>query len=575
MGIKTYVQFPENYDLEGFGYKLRSYTDTYLDGVFAGETRIFHVMPMLKIHLHGHFAGELEPNGDARYVYIFSIIAILILLIACCNYINLSTAQSSLRAAEVGLRKVIGAGRKSLLFQFLGESLALTVLATALAVGAALLLLPAMNALVGREMSFAIFKKSDYAFLLALPLFTAALAGGYPALYLSSLQPAKTLKNTLTFSGNERGGLRNTLVIVQFSIAIAMIVATLVIARQMHFIKNRDLGFAHTNVLMIPLPGDSDAHYAVYKRELLSHHLITAATIAHSPIHAPSFAVAGWEGKNSDELVKIYLGNVDYGYIDFYDLEIVQGRNFSRTMPTDSAAFILNEKAIETYGIENPIGKRFSAWSFEGPIIGIIKDYHFTSLQLPIAPLALSIAVNSAGILAIKATGDVKNLTEVIAYSETAFKKVFPGIPFEYTFLDEDIGAMYKAERKLGELFNIFTLFAIIISCLGLYGLVLFLARRKTKEIGIRKVLGASAAHISYLLTVELLKWIAVAAAIGAPFAWILMKGWLRNYAYKVPLSPDIFALAVGIALIIALLTVSYNAMRSALANPVDSLRNE
>jgi len=575
-GNSTYVRFRDNYNIEEFKEKLPEFSKNYLTGIFGQEEREFYITPMTGIHLSGKINGEFEPKGDMKYIYIFSAVALFVLLIACFNYINLSTAQSIKRAREVGLRKVVGANRNNIINQFLGESFFITVAAMIFSVILVELLLPIFNSLTGRELAFKLF--SDYkliVFLVSITIAGAFLSGCYPAFYLSSFQPVKTLKGLSLPGSNKNLTLRNLLVVLQFVISIIMIISTVVVYRQMDFISNRNLGFNQEHIINISLADGYDENYMTFKNELLKYHGIEDATISHRPIRAPSFAVANWEGKEGDNLVKISLANVDYNFIDFYGIDITEGRKFSEKMRTDSTAFILNETAVKTFGIDDPIGKKFMAWSFEGTIIGIMKDYHFTSLHLPIPPLALNPTINPSGTLSLKVNTASAGLQEVLSFIEGRYKQFFPGYPFEFSFLDDEVDNMYRTEKRLGTVFNYFTFIAIFITCLGLYGLVLFIAEQRTREIGIRKVLGASEKGIVLLLSKDFIKNIFIASAVSFPLGWGIMNKWLSNFAYRISIGIETFVLALLITVIIAFISTGYRSLKAAAANPVESIRYE
>jgi len=575
-GNSTYVRFRDNYNIEEFKEKLPEFSKNYLTGIFGQEEREFYITPMTGIHLSGKINGEFEPKGDMKYIYIFSAVALFVLLIACFNYINLSTAQSIKRAREVGLRKVVGANRNNIINQFLGESFFITVAAMIFSVILVELLLPIFNSLTGRELAFKLF--SDYkliVFLVSITIAGAFLSGCYPAFYLSSFQPVRILKGLSLSTTDKNITLRNLLVILQFIISIIMIISTVVVYRQMNFIRNQNLGFQKEHIINISLAEEYDKSYITFKNELLTYHGIEDGTISHRPISAPGFAVVNWEGKEGDNLVKISLANVDYNFIDFYGIQITEGRKFSKKMQTDSAAFILNETAVKSFGIKDPIGKKFRAWSFEGTIIGIMKDYHFTSMHLQIPPLALNPTINPSGTFSLKVNTGSSGLKEVLSFIEGRYKQFFPGYPFEFSFLDDEVDNMYRTEKRLGTVFNYFTFIAIFITCLGLYGLVLFIAEQRTREIGIRKVLGASEKGIVLLLSKDFIKNIFIASAVSFPLGWGIMNKWLSNFAYRISIGIETFVLALLITVIIAFISTGYRSLKAAAANPVESIKYE
>ncbi len=566
---KTYIQFHANYDVKAFEKKLQEFN--------TRVGRVFRIQPMTEIHLYGNLNVELESNSDIKYIYIFSAIAVFILLIACLNYLNLSTAHASKRTREVGLRKVIGADKSSIIKQFLGESFFLTAIAFLISIFLVKTLLPVFNAFIERKISFGIHNDLNLILsLILLLVVTALIAGSYPAFYVSSFQPVKTLKEYYR-SGSKRGlTLRNSLVVIQFVITIVMIISTITVFRQMQFIRNKKLGFEYGHIINIPLARNFSDKFDEFKNECTSHSYITEATLSNTPINVKDYDSAEWEGKEDETTRMIYKASVDYNFIDFYNIDIIEGRKFSRNMATDNTAYILNETAVRDFGIKNPIGKIFrmkSRQGTKGTIIGIIKDFHFHSLHLKIAPLALKI--EPAHTLSLKIHPKDFNLQDTMTFIENKYKQFFPGHVFEYTFLDENIERMYIQEKKGSQIFNNFTFLAIFIACLGLYGLVLNMIEQRTKEIGIRKVLGASVSGVSFLLMKSFLRQVIIANLIAIPLGWFIMQRWLENFAYRAQIGPLVFAASAFLVVGIALLTVSYRAIRAATANPVDSLRYE
>jgi len=571
---KTYIQFPDNYNTEEFKIKLVDFSKRYLHTPDRRLECNFHIQLMNDIHLHGNLVGEFESNGDIRYVYIFSAIAVLILIIACLNYINLSTAHAVKRMKEIGLRKVIGADRQILIKQFFGESFLITAAAVIISIFLVWLIIPVFNSAINRNISFNVL--TDFSlglFITSITIITGLVSGSYPALYLSSFQPVKVLKGIKVTLSNRNLAFRNILVVAQFFISISLIIATIVVYRQMFFIKQTNLGFEHEYIINIPLSGSSANSRVAFKNELITNHLISDATLSGNPIQVGSLATAGWEGKEESEWAQVYLANVDYNFIDFYNIEVIEGRKFSEDMTTDAEAFILNETAVKRFRLENPVGKRFSAWNMNGIIIGIMKDIHFTSLHLQIAPLALKI--RPAGTLAVKVRTGYKEVKEILSSIGEKYKQFFPGYPFEYSFLDDEINTMYEAEQRQGSIFNYFTFIAVFISCLGLYGLVLFMSELRTKEIGIRKVLGATERSVVLLLSKDFLKCIVAASIISFPVAWYAMNTWLSNFAYRITIGIETFILALLLTVLIAFISTGYRSLKAAAANPVDSIRYE
>lgn len=563
--VRTYIKFIPNTNIEEFKEKLINFNEKH--------SRTFHIQPLTDIHLHGHLNNEFEVNSDIKYIYIFSAVAVFVLLIACFNYMNLSTAHSVKRAREVGLRKVMGADKRSIIKQFLGESFLSTAFAFIVSIFLVNIMLPSFNVFLNRKIVFNVF--GDLTLLCSLFLFllvTALISGSFPAFHLSSFQPVRTLKDVFKSGSKGRAFFRNTLVVTQFVITTVLIISTVVIFRQMHFIQNQNLGFDQEHIINIPLVRNLQDNFEAFKNELSHNSKISEFTHSESPIKVIALTSADWEGRGDKEYSLIYRARVDHHFIDFYGIEIIEGRKFLKDMGTDDTAFILNETAVKNFNLEDPIGKKFSVRPFEGTIVGVMKDFYFLSLHLPMAPLALSI-VDPALNLSIK-TKD-SNLREVLSFLEDKYKQFFPGYPFEYSFLDENIKRMYDAEKKQGIIFNYFTFVAIFIACLGLYGLTLNMTEQRTKEIGIRKVLGSRVSGIMLMLSKESLILVFIANLIAWPLAFYTMNTWLQSFAYRINIGIGTFVLSSALALIIALLSITHQSVKAAVANPVDSLRYE
>ncbi len=541
----------------------------------------FQLQPLSRIHLHSHLNFEMEANSYAWYLYLFSAIAFFIMLIGCFNYMSLATARSVQRAKEVGLRKVVGAAKRSLIRQFMSESMVFAGIAFLFAIALVSLFLPVFSTLMDRDIHFSILQ--NYRILLGvigICLLIGLVAGSYPALYLASLRPVRMLKGNFLASSRKSILFRNSLVIVQFIISIALIICTQVVYDQRDFIKNKDLGFQKEYILNVyiqdPLLRETSQ---VFKNELLKHNKIEDVTLSSNiPVNIRSGSrFASWEGKIEEEesSLGVYRTSVDYNYFDFYGIEIVKGRPFSEDFPSDqNEAYIINEAVAEYIGWDDPIGKRFG-WSrrnLDGTVIGVIKDFHFFPLHMSIDGLAIKL--NPAGnYLSLKIKPGAAS--ETIAYIDEKWKEYSPEYPFSYTFLDDRIDQLYRTEQRLGKSFNYFTIIAVLIACLGLFAQASHKAQQKTKEIGIRKVLGASISNILLLLSREFVKWVLVANIIAWPIAYFAMNKWLQNFAYRINIGWWTFLLAGAMALVIAILTVSYQAIRAATANPVEALRYE
>ena len=528
------------------------------------------LQPLGDIHLYSEDGSE----QGMKFIRIFSIVALFILIIACINYINLSTARSEKRAKEVGLRKVIGARRMQIAWQFFAES----VLFTLIALGIALLLIQLLEGvfhdLTGKTIVLADLKPRFIVGLLLITGFTGLAAGVYPALVLSSFKPVQALRG-----GSDRHGgkasFRKTLVVVQVSLSIMLLISLGVIEKQLRYIRSRDLGFDKNGVLFMRMAGGLQKNYEAFRNELLQNPGVAAVARTFQPPGEMSAIVRGirWEGMEAGESVAFGFIPVDYDTLDLLDIKIVQGRKFSREFPTDDSNFILNEKAIKAIGLKDPIGKPFSLTFSTGTIVGVVKDFHSMPLNYGIEPVVLLINPDYLSLALVKIRpGDRRG---AISGVEAAWKKFAPGFPFEYHFLDERFELYYGPEILAGKLFRYFALIAIFISCLGLLGLSAFMAEQKTKEIGIRKALGASIPRIVLLLTKQFLLWVLLANIIAWPVAYVAMRSWLDNYPFRTSLGLSLFLLSAVAALLITMFTVSFQAVRAARANPVDSLRYE
>lgn len=535
----------------------------------------FNVQPLTDIHLHSHLLADVGGHGNIQYVYIFIVVAVFILAVACINFMNLATARSARRAKEVGLRKVAGAMRSQLIRQFLAESSVVSLLALVLAVLLVIVLLPYFNDLAGKQLTIDVRNSKLILALLGITTFTGLLAGSYPALFLSGFLPVKVLKGQLK-SGASGSIFRNSMVVVQFTVSITLLVGTTVVYRQLQFIQERNLGFDKENLLYVPMSGDLWSKYQGFRGALEQHSLTKNFTfVSDLPTNIMNATVGvQWDGKAPD--AQPLFGNfaVDENFVDVFHTTILRGRSFSKEFTADSINLVVNEKALKTMGmdVETAVGKSVTLWGKKGVIIGVVKDFNFKPAQQPIEPMLLR--MNTSGGFAVVRTQPGQTEATISAL-EAICKELNPRYPFQYNFLDQDLANLYKAEQRLGSLFNVFAALAIFISCLGLYGLSAFLAERRTKEIGVRKVLGASVPHVVYLLSLTFTKPILVAMAIATPLAWYVMGQWLESFAYHVEVDWVVFALAFVASLLVAWFTVSYESIKAAIANPAQSLRDE
>lgn len=593
----TYLLLKEGTDLNAFEKRsLDQYVDKYVlpeaNQAFgissmeeferSGNRLAYSLTPMLDIHLYSGRPFELSSGGNIRYVYIFSLVAVFILLIACINFMNLTTARSTNRAKEVGIRKVLGTGKKDLITQFLSESTVMALIATLLGIGMVLLALPLFNSVAGKSMQTGnLFTPIFIVFLLLLPFVVGLLAGSYPAFFLSSFKPILVLKGKLK-TGGANSGLRSMLVVFQFVTSIVLIIGTIIIYRQLNYIQSKDLGYAKEQVLIINNAYTLGRNAEAFKQEMLQQPGVENGTLSG---YLPTPSSRSDNLFSSSPQLDIKSGftmqnwSVDHDYIPTLGMELVAGRNFSKAFGTDSLAVILNETTAKSLGYDDPIGKY--VYAADDPetnettkytIIGVVKDFHFESMKRDIGKLGLFLRRNT-GMASFKI--NAANASQVIKIAEQKWKAISPQMPFNYWFLDADFNRVYDAEQRVGKIALSFSVLAIMIACLGLFGLAAYIAEQRTKEIGIRKVLGASATSLVAMLSKDFLKLVLISSVIAFPLAWWSMKTWLQDFAYRIEIGWWVFVAAGVIAIFIALITVSFQAIRAALANPVKSLRTE
>ncbi|MGB6867316.1 MAG: ABC transporter permease [Candidatus Aminicenantaceae bacterium] len=529
------------------------------------------LQPLGDIHLYSADGSE----GGMKFIRAFSVIAIFILIIACINYINLSTARSEKRAKEVGLRKVVGARRMQIAWQFFAESVLFTLIALGIALVFIQMLEGVFHDLTGKRLVLADFEPGFIVGLLLIAGFTGLASGIYPALVLSSFKPVRALRDGLDRPG-QKASFRKTLVVIQVSLSIMLLIGMGVIEQQLRYIRTRDLGFDKDNVLFMNMAGGLEKNYEAFKHELLQNPDVAGVARSFQPPGEMSAIVRGlrWEGMEAGESAAFGFIPVDYDTLDLLDIKIVQGRKFSREFPADDSNFIINERAVEVMGIEDPIGKPFSLdEDSPGTIVGVVKDFHSMPLNYGFEPVVLLMDPEFYALVLVKIRPDDRG--SAISGIEAAWKKFAPGFPLEYHFLDDRFELYYGPEILAGKIFRYFVLIAIFISCLGLLGLSAFVAEQKTKEIGIRKALGASVPRVVLLLTKQFLLWVLLANIIAWPVAYVAMRNWLDNYPFRTSLGLHLFLLSAAVALVITMVTVSFQAVRAARVNPVDSLRYE
>ncbi|WP_247233090.1 ABC transporter permease [Telluribacter sp. SYSU D00476] len=583
-GVKG-AQFARNLEtiLEKYtGPWVKGFMGSSLDDLKkAGNYIRYSLIPITDIHLHSDRMAELSVNGNIQYVYIFSVIAVFLLLIACVNFMNLATARSSNRAREVGVRKALGSERSSLVAQFLTEAMLLSFISLALALVLAYLAMPFFNQLASKQLEVPTVSPYFWAILLMTGAGVGLLAGSYPAFFLSGFQAIKVLKGKLVLEG--RGGqLRNTLVVFQFMISVMLIIGTIVIFRQLNYIQTKTLGFNKEQVLLIDNAYALGTQTDAFKQETLNLPQVESSTISYY-MPTPSSRSDNTfypEGQQQDKGMSMQNWPVDHDYVRTLNLEIVAGRDFSRDFPSDSLGMLVNESAVKLLGFTgNPIGKKVMTLFGPNPedqiaytIIGVVKNFHYESLRKNIGPVSMVLG-RSPGIIALKLKTD--DMMASVASVEQLWKRMAPGQPFEYRFMNDDFDKEYRAEQRVGQIFVTFALLSILIGCLGLFGLAAYTAERRTKEIGVRKVLGASIGDIVTMLSRDFMKLVLIAIVIASPIAWYAMNRWLSDFAFKVDIQWWIFVAAGLLAVGIALLTVSFQSIKAALMNPVKSLKSE
>ena len=532
-------------------------------------------------YLYSKWDNAKQAGGRIEYVRTFSVVAIVILLIACINFMNLATARSLRRAREIGVRKVVGAGKRQLIAQFIGESMFVSFLAILISLLIVALILPSFNELTEKHLTIDLTNPSFLLILLGLTVFTGVISGSYPALFMSTLKPIVVLKGILKFKAGATY-FRKGLVVFQFALSIILILGMIVVYRQINFIHNKNLGFGKEDLLYIPLEGGLSKNYMAFREELQKKPGIKNVTSAqHNPLQVGSSTQGvRWPGKDTTQLILFSSNPINYDYIKTMGIQLIAGRDFDPSYSLDTNNYLINEAAARKIGYKDPVGKELTMWGDKGTIIGLMKDFHHNSLHVPIEPLILRLYkqswIGDGGFWGHVIIRTEKGKTrEALASMETTFKKFNAGFPFKYYFTDDEIKNNYKAEHTVSKLSRYFAFLAIFISCLGLFGLVTFTAEQKTKEIGIRKVLGASVSGIVGMLSKDFLKLVLIATVIAFPVAWWMMHKWLLDFEYRIDIGWWVFVVAGITALLIALLTISFQSIKAAIANPVKSLRTE
>jgi putative ABC transport system permease protein len=573
----TYLLLRKDADIERVNKQMMSIASQHLPPQFKGKFSLY-LQPLKKIHLHSTDINTwmlAYPNkGNITYIYIFSLTAMCILFLACVNFMNLSTAQYSTRAREVGMRKVVGARKSDLIRQFLGESFILTFTALLVAVLGAELFLPVFNNLTGKNIS--LIHSGNWTIFMGLAVLgivSSLVAGSYPAFFLSSFHPVQVIKERGLLGKTRGGSMRKVFVVLQFTFTIGLIILTAVIYRQLHFMSSKPLGYKTDNIIMFAGYNQYETNYLAAKADLLQNpNILAVCTGFPPPAGTWGTSNVDWEGKDPNLEVKVAEGRCSPDYLKVFGMELTEGRFFSRDFSGDDQNWVLNETAVAAMGIKDPVGKWFSLNDRKGTVIGIIKDFHGESLHNPIAPVAMHMSGGFHIIVKFR-PDSIKTLLPFL--EEKWDKYVSSSVPFRYEFMDESIETWYRTEKRIGQIFQYFTYLTVFIAALGLFGLAAFMAEQRTKEIGIRKVLGARISSILLLMTKDFAKWVLAANIIAWPIAYILARRWLSGFAYRIDLGWEIFVLSAAVALIVALLTVTYRSLRAATANPVKSLRYE
>ncbi|WP_276346416.1 ABC transporter permease [Daejeonella sp. JGW-45] len=574
-GVGTFVQLKKGTDPEVFAKQIKNFLNKYdpQEGDFKIE---FGLQRYDDMYLNSKFDSQGQPEGGRiEYVRLFSIVAVFILLIACINFMNLTTARSVKRAREIGVRKVVGAVRASLIAQFIGEAILLVFISTLVALALVAVLLPVFNNITGKEIVFPVGKGPFWLIMAGVTITTGLVSGSYPALFLSSFNPVRILKGTMKLSGGNVV-FRKGLVIFQFALSIMLIVGTIVVSKQVNYIKTKSLGFDRQNLIFVPQEGELNQKYTLFKTEALKMPGIgSISRTEQQPVNISSGTWGiDWEGKPAEMKPTFSYAGVGFDFVKTMNIQVLQGHDFRPGFAADSVGYILNEEAVKQIGYTDPVGRSFTMWGRKSTIVGVVKNFHFNSLHEPVKPMVLWLGDPgyNGNILVKTKPGQT---TEALASLAKLSKELNPAFPFSYKFADTEYNTLYKSEQMIGVLSNCFAFLAIFISCLGLLGLAMFTAEQRIREIGIRKVLGASVIGITELLSKDFLVLVGISALIAFPVAWWAMNTWLQSFAYSISISWGVFAIAGLLTAFIALATINFQSVKAALMNPVRSLRAE
>jgi ABC-type antimicrobial peptide transport system permease subunit len=573
---QTFVQIADNTTMEKVSAKIKN---AKLNNVSKEEAKyqwVVFLQPMSKWNLYNEFKNGVNTGGNIQYVWLFGIIGIFVLILACINFMNLTTARSEKRAKEVGIRKAIGSLRWQLIKQFFAESYLVVLLAFVFALLLVAVLLPMFNEVAGKKIGIPWLSPVFWLFNIVFILITGLVSGSYPALYLSSFQPLKVLKGTFRV-GKLASVPRKVLVVTQFTVSVMLIIGTVIVYQQIQHAKSRPIGYTRNGLINLGMEPEIREHYEAIRSELKSAGAIEEMAASNSPLTQVWNTNGGfeWEGKDPNMAVDFPNNTVSYEFGKTVQWKIKEGRDFSREFATDSAAFIINESTVKFLGFENPVGKVLR-WNGEPfTIIGIVSDIMQESPFYPIRPTLYHTSGYDNMYNLIMKLGPGQNVKKSLSSIEQVLKKYTPSVPFDYKFVDEEFGNKFRNEERIGKLSSYFAILAVLISCLGLFGMASFVAEQRTKEIGIRKVLGASIANLWRLLSTEFFLLVLLSCIIAAPIAWYYLDSWLKNYDYRIEIKWPVFIWAALAALLITLLTVSFQAIKAAIANPVKSLRTE
>jgi len=574
--VSLYVQLNNHADFAKVSESIKDAKLNKVNTQLKKKKPALFLQPMSKWHLYSEFKNGVNVGGAIQYVWMFGIIGVFVLLLACINFMNLSTARSEKRAKEVGIRKTIGSLRRQLIFQFFSESMLTTVFALALSLLLVVFILPFFNSVSGKQMSTPWNNAFFWLMTITFTIFTALIAGSYPAFYLSSFKPVKVLKGTFK-AGRSAAIPRKILVVLQFTVSVALIIATIIVYKQIQFAKDRPVGYTRDGLVTIPTPDSSiHHHFDAVKDELIK----TGTVVSIAESGAPTTSVWGsssgfsWKGKDPSLSIDFGTAMISNDYGRTIGWHIKAGRDFSKDFSTDTSAIILNEAAVNFMGIQNPVGETILWFDKPYTVVGVINDMVMESPYASTRPIIYYSSPGPGNFLIVK-INPTTSAKDALSKIGSIFRKFDPEHPFEYQFVDEDYAKKFTNETRIGKLASFFALLAIAISCLGLFGLASFVAAQRIKEIGVRKVLGASVFNVWNLLSRDFVALVIISFFIAAPLAWYFMHKWLQDYSYRISIGWDVFVVAGLLAVLIALVTVSFQAIRAAIANPVKSLRSE